>query len=137
MKPKSKLLLNRTGITTRLPHHRKRKSIAMMIDKACVLLDMSLSFMNELKNRGVKDIMVICADGLSGIKGAIETAFPKTEYQRCIVHQVRNTLKYVADKDRKQFATDLKTIYHAATEQKAIEARKELRKFGIPPIPMP
>ena len=75
-----------------------------------------LSVLNELKNRGVKDIMVICADGLSGIKEAIAAAFPKTEYQRCIVHQVRNTLKYVPNKDRKLFATDLKTIYHAATE---------------------
>ena len=73
-----------------------------------------LSILNELKNRGVRDIMVICADGLSGMKEAIAAAFPKTEYQRCIVHQVRNTLKYVPDKDRKTFATDLKTIYHAA-----------------------
>lgn len=77
-----------------------------------------LSVLNELKNRGVKDILIICTDGLSGIKEAIAAAFPKTEYQRCIVHQVRNTLKYVPDKDRKAFATDLKTIYHAATEEK-------------------
>lgn len=69
-----------------------------------------LSVLNELKNRGVKDILVLCADGLSGIKEAIHTAFPKTEYQRCIVHMVRNTLKYVPDKDRKAFATDLNTI---------------------------
>ena len=59
-----------------------------------------LSVLNELKNRGVNDILIICADGLSGIKEAINTAFPNTEYQRCIVHQVRNTLKYVSDKDR-------------------------------------
>lgn len=85
-----------------------------------------LSVLNELKNRGVKDIMIICADGLSGIKEAIGTAFPNTEYQRCIVHQVRNTLKYVADKDRKAFATDLKTIYHASTEQKGVEARERV-----------
>lgn len=52
-----------------------------------------LSVLNELKNRGVKDILIICADGLSGIKEAIAAAYPKTEYQRCIVHQVRNTLK--------------------------------------------
>ena len=71
-----------------------------------------LSVLNELKNRGVKNILIICADGLSGIKEAIAAAFPKTEYQRCIVHQVRNTLKYVPDKDRKAFASDLKTIYH-------------------------
>jgi Transposase and inactivated derivatives len=81
-----------------------------------------LSVLNELKNRGVKDILVICADGLSGIKEAIAAAFPKTEYQRCIVHQVRNTLKYVPDKDRKAFAADLKTIYHASDETKAKEA---------------
>ena len=81
-----------------------------------------LSILNELKNRGVKDIMIICADGLSGMKEAISAAFPKTEYQRCIVHQVRNTLKYVSDKDKKKFAADLKTIYHASTEEKAREA---------------
>ena len=78
-----------------------------------------LSVLNELKNRGVKDILIICADGLSGIKEAIAAAFPKTAYQRCIVHQVRNTLKYVPDKDRKAFASDLKTIYHASDEEKA------------------
>ena len=81
-----------------------------------------LSILNELKNRGVKDIMVLCADGLSGMKEAIGAAFPNTEYQRCIVHQVRNTLKYVPDKDRKEFAKDLKSIYHASTEEKAREA---------------
>lgn len=80
-----------------------------------------LGIMNELKNRGVKDVMIICADGLSGIKEAISTAFPNTEYQRCIVHQVRNTLKYVSYKDRKAFAADLKSIYHAPDESKALE----------------
>lgn len=76
-----------------------------------------LSILNELKNRGVKDILILCADGLTGIKESINVAFPETEYQRCIVHQVRNTLKYVPDKDRKAFATDLKTIYQAASEE--------------------
>lgn len=76
-----------------------------------------LAVLNEMKNRGVKDIMVICADGLSGIKEAISAAFPNTEYQRCIVHQVRNTLKHVSYKDMKKFAADLKTIYHAPSEQ--------------------
>ena len=55
--------------------------------------------------------MIICADGLTGIKEAITTAFPKTDYQRCMVHMVRNTLKYVASKDMKSFPSDLKTIY--------------------------
>jgi transposase-like protein len=76
-----------------------------------------LSVLNELKNRGVKDILILCADGLTGIKESIAVAFPQTEYQRCIVHQVRNTLKYVADKDKKEFAADLKTIYHAPSEE--------------------
>ena len=76
-----------------------------------------LAVLNGLKNRGVKDILIICADGLTGIREAIQTAFPKTEYQRCIVHQVRNTLKYVSDKDRKAFANDLKTIYNAPNEE--------------------
>lgn len=76
-----------------------------------------LSVLNELKNRGVRDILILCADGLSGIKESINVAFPNTEYQRCIVHQVRNTLKYVADKDKKEFAADLKTIYHAPAEE--------------------
>ena len=94
-----------------------------------------LSVLNELKNRGVKDIMVICADGLSGIKEAIAAAFPNTEYQRCIVHQVRNTLKYVPDKDRKEFAKDLKTIYHASTEEKAREALDMVSKKWTPKYP--
>ena len=63
-----------------------------------------------LQDRGVKDILIICADGLTGMKETIAIAFPKTEYQRCIVHQVRDTLEYVPDKDRKAFAMDLKTM---------------------------
>jgi len=80
-----------------------------------------LGVLNGLKNRGIKDIMVICADGLTGIKEAIAAAFPQTEYQRCVVHQVRNTLKYVSYKDKKEFASDLKGIYLAATETQAME----------------
>ena len=91
--------------------------------------------MNELKNRGVKDVLIICADGLTGIKEAIAAAFPKTEYQRCIVHQVRNTLKYVPDKDRKAFATDLKTIYQAADEKKALSALDRVTEKWTPKYP--
>ena len=82
-----------------------------------------LSVLNSLKNRGVQDILILCSDGLTGIKDAISAAFPKTEQQRCIVHMVRNTLKYVANKDMKTFAKDLKTIYTAANEE---SARKQL-----------
>ncbi len=80
-----------------------------------------LGVLNSLKNRGVKDVMIICADGLSGIKEAIQAAFPKTEYQRCIVPQIRNTLKYVSYKDMKDFASDLKKIYLAPDEAKGKE----------------
>ena len=80
-----------------------------------------LSVLNDLKNRGVKDVMVICADGLTGIKEAIAAAFPETEYQRCIVHQVRNTLKYVSYKDKKAFATDFKAIYLAPNGNQGYE----------------
>lgn len=79
-----------------------------------------LGVLNDLKNRGVKDVMIICADGLTGIKEAIQAAFPETEYQRCIVHQIRNTLKYVPYKDKKAFATDLKTIYLAPNEEQGL-----------------
>ena len=82
-----------------------------------------LNALNELKNRGVQDIMIICADGLTGIKEAITAAFPKTDYQRCMVHMVRNTLKYVASKDMKSFAADLKTIYNAHSEEEGRKAR--------------
>ena len=82
-----------------------------------------LNALNELKNRGVQDIMIICADGLTGIKEAITAAFPKTDYQRCMVHMVRNTLKYVASKDMKAFAADLRTIYNAASEDEGQKAR--------------
>lgn len=85
-----------------------------------------LGVLNELKNRGVKDILVLCADGLSGIKEAIAAAFPETEYQRCIVHQVRNTLKYVAEKDKKEFAKDLKSIYHAPNEESGYQNMLEV-----------
>lgn len=87
-----------------------------------------LGVLNNLKNRGVKDIMVMCADGLTGIKEAIEVAFPKTEYQRCVVHQVRNTLKYVSYKDKKEFATDLKSIYLALTEEQALENLERVKE---------
>lgn len=84
-----------------------------------------LNVLNSLKNRGIKDILILCSDGLNGIKEAISAAFPTTEQQRCIVHMVRNTLKYVANKDMKAFAKDLKIIYTAADEN---AARKQLEK---------
>ena len=94
-----------------------------------------LCVLNGLKNRGVNDILIICADGLTGIKEAISTAFPCTEYQRCMVHMVRNTLKYVADKDRKAFAADLKKIYNAPTESHAHEVLDTVAEKWEPKYP--
>ena len=91
-----------------------------------------LSVLNELKNRGVQDIFVVRAERLSGIREAISAAYPLVEYQRCIVHVVRNMLKYVADKDKKAFANDLKTIYHAPDEQTALARLDEVRATWEP-----
>ena len=87
-----------------------------------------LGVLNGLKNRGVQDILILCSDGLTGLKEAIVAAFPKTEHQRCIVHMVRNTLKYVANKDMKNFARDLRTIYTAPDEKTAVKRLEEVDK---------
>lgn len=86
-----------------------------------------LGVLNELKNRGVEDIMILCADGLTGIKEAIQHSFPKAEYQRCIVHQIRNTLKYVSYKDKKAFASDLKTIYLSPSEKQGFSNLEKVK----------
>ena len=81
-----------------------------------------LSVLSELKNRGVKDILIACVDGLTGFPEAIETAYPNAQVQLCIVHMVRNSLKYVSWKQRKAVATDLKAIYSAPNVDSAEEA---------------
>lgn len=81
-----------------------------------------LGILTELKNRGVQDIFIACIDGLTGMPEAIQSAFPKTWTQLCIVHMVRNSLKYVSWKDYKAVTADLKTVYRAATESEALEA---------------
>jgi putative transposase len=80
-----------------------------------------LSVLTELQNRGVKDILICCVDGLKGFSEAIESVFPETITQLCIVHQIRNSLRYVSYKDRKEIARDLKPIYTASTEQEALD----------------
>ncbi len=87
-----------------------------------------LGLMNEIKNRGVNDVLIACIDGLTGFSDAIHAVFPKAEVQRCIVHQVRNTVKYVAHGDRKKFCADLKTIYTAPTEKAGLLALEEVKK---------
>lgn len=81
-----------------------------------------LANLTELKNRGVQDILIACTDNLTGMSDAISAAFPKTEHQLCIVHQIRNSLNYVSYKQRKEVAADLKPIYTAATEESALMA---------------
>jgi transposase-like protein len=75
-----------------------------------------LSVCNDLKNRGVKDIIISCMDGLKGLPDAIKTVFPQVNIQNCIVHQIRNSIKYVASKDSKAFMKDLKQVYQATNE---------------------
>jgi len=75
--------------------------------------------LTELKNRGVEDILIASIDGLIGFSDAIHAVFPETDIQQCIVHQVRNTMKYVPHKHKKAFVSDLKTIYNAPSEEEA------------------
>lgn len=86
-----------------------------------------LSVVNELKNRGVQDIFIACVDGLKGFPDAINTVFPQTQIQLCIVHMIRNSLNYVPWKDRKQVAADLKSIYTACNENEAARALVSFR----------
>ncbi len=84
-----------------------------------------LNVLTELQNRGVKDILIACVDGLKGFPDAINTAFPETQIQLCIVHMVRNSVKYVPWKDYKPVTADLKRIYQATTEEQALLALTE------------
>lgn len=85
-----------------------------------------LRVLNELKNRGVQDILIACTDNLNGFSEAIEATFPQTEIQKCIVHQIRNSIRFVGYKDLKSVTADLKPVYKAATEELALEALDEL-----------
>jgi len=84
-----------------------------------------LSVLNELKNRGVEDVLIFTVDNLKGISEAIEAVFPRAEVQKCIVHQIRNSLRYVSWKERKSMAKDLRRIYEAATEKEGAAALEE------------
>ena len=87
-----------------------------------------LGVCNDLKNRGVEDIIIACKDGLSGFSEAINTVFPKTEIQLCIIHQIRNSLKYISFKQQKEVMVDLKRIYQALTLEEAELAFKEFKE---------
>jgi len=81
-----------------------------------------LSILNSLKNRGVDDILIACVDGLTGFAGAIESVYPKTEIQQCVIHQIRNSTRYVSYKDIKPLMADLKKVYGAVDEATALYA---------------
>lgn len=90
-----------------------------------------LSVLNDLKNRGVKDVLVFCVDGLNGFKEAIGAIYPFAKIQRCIIHQIRSSMKYIPYKDKKMFVADLKTVYGAVNEDEAYENLQEMRtKWG-------
>lgn len=87
-----------------------------------------LSVMNDLKNRGVKDVYVFCVDGLAGFREAINAAFPKSQIQRCIIHQIRSSTRYVSYKDIKSLMADLKKVYKAINEDEALNALMEFKE---------
>ena len=90
-----------------------------------------LSICNDLKNRGVKKILIACMDGLKGLPQAIKTVFPTVDIQTCIVNQIRNSIKYIASKDKKAFMKDLKEVYKAPTEELALAQLDNLKeKWG-------
>lgn len=87
-----------------------------------------LSVLNELKTRGVSDVGVFCVDGLTGFSDAIQAVYPKALVQRCIIHQIRSSTKYVSFKDIKEFCKDLKTVYTAASEQAGYECLMAIKE---------
>ena len=96
-----------------------------------------LSVITDLKNRGVEEILIACIDGLKGFPEAIATVFPLTQIQTCVVHQIRNSLRYVAEKDKKEFVADLKPVYQAVSKESGFENLLKLdekwnKKYPVP-----
>lgn len=90
-----------------------------------------LGVLNELKNRGLEDVLIFSIDGLTGLKEAIQAVYPKSEIQRCIIHQLRNSFKYVSYKDIKAFSKDFQSVYTAVSEESALENLSALdQKWG-------
>jgi len=87
-----------------------------------------LSVMNDLKQRGVKDILIVCSDGLTGIAESISTAFPKAVQQRCIIHLIRNATRFVSYKDLREYCKDLKAIYTAVNEQTGYDKLQKMKE---------
>ena len=94
-----------------------------------------LSILNGLKNRGVSDILIACVDGLTDFPQAIEAVFPQTEIQQCIIHQIRNTTKFVSYKELKPLMADLKRVYAAPTEETLLSELDGFNENGAANIP--
>jgi transposase-like protein len=95
-----------------------------------------LSVLTDIQNRGVEDILIACIDNLSGFEEAILSIFPQTEVQSCVVHQIRNSLKYVASKDQKPFLAELKEVYKADTKELAELRLEELAEKWMKKYPV-
>ncbi|MBZ0182733.1 MAG: IS256 family transposase [Melioribacteraceae bacterium] len=96
-----------------------------------------LGIMTELKNRGVQDILIAAVDGLKGFPEAIESVFPGCEVQQCVIHQIRNTIRYIASKNQKEFMKDLKPVYQAPTEEAGLLALDKLEEKWGDKYPFP
>jgi len=88
-----------------------------------------LGMLNDLKNRGVQDVLFFCVDGLPGFKEAIHAVYPEAEIQRCIIHMLRNSFKYISYKDLKRFAADFKAVYKAPTEDLALAELEQIKEI--------
>lgn len=122
----SRAVYNILGITT----EGKKELLGMYISES-EGANFWLSVLTDLQNRGVKDVLIACIDNLKGFAEAIVSIFPQTEVQSCIVHQIRNSLKYVASKNQKEFMVDLKLVYQADTKEYAEEKLDALEdKWG-------
>lgn len=86
-----------------------------------------LRVLNEIHNRGVRQLLICCIDGLKGFSEAISAVYPEAEIQKCIVHQIRNTTKYISHKEKKRFCSDLRTIYTAPSEESGFEALQSVK----------
>src|SRR5699024_3543787 len=95
-----------------------------------------LQVLSDMQNRGLQDILMACTDNLKGFSEAIQSVYPKAEVQSCIVHQIRNSLKYVASKDQKEFMRDLKRVYRADTKDLAEVALEDLADKWEPKYPI-
>jgi putative transposase len=96
-----------------------------------------LSVITDLKNRGVEDILIACIDGLKGFPEAIGAVFPLTQIQTCVVHQIRNSLRYIAEKDKKAFMVDLKPVYQAVNKEEGFEKLAKLDEVWGKKYPVP